>query len=121
MIPIAGNGSAAGTSRFLLHDERALDPRFEPIEFILLDPPSQPLKLADRDVKRFLRSLRRGTRAERGSTESAVLAPIEIEVPRATAGMRHVEIAIDSALLRVEVGADVEYVGALVRQLRGSR
>ena len=77
--------------------------------------------VSERTLRWWSSALRRGTRAERGSTESAVLAPIEIEVPRATAGMRHVEIAIDSALLRVEVGADVEYVGALVRQLRGSR
>ena len=77
--------------------------------------------MSERTLRWWSSALRRGTRAERGSTESAVLAPIEIEVPRATAGMRHVEIAIDGALLRVEVGADVEYVGALVRQLRGSR
>lgn len=49
------------------------------------------------------------------------LAPIEIEVPCGPAVARHVEIAIDGAVLRVEVGADVEYVGALVRQLRGTR
>lgn len=67
-------------------------------------------------------ALRRGTRAKRGSIESAVLAPIEIDVPRAAAiSARHVEIAIDGTLLRVEVGTDIEYVSALVRQLRGSR
>lgn len=63
--------------------------------------------------------LRRGTRAERGSVESAI-APIEIAVPRGTR-TSHVEIAIEGTVLRVEVGADVEYVAALVKQLRGAR
>lgn len=64
--------------------------------------------------------LRRGTRAERGLDESVAIAPIEIDVPRG-ARSSHVEVAIEGAVLRVEVGADVEYVAALVKQLRGAR
>ena len=45
---------------------------------------------------------------------------IEIAVPRGTR-TSHVEIAIEGTVLRVEVGADVEYVAALVKQLRGAR
>jgi hypothetical protein len=46
------------------------------------------------------------------------VAPIEIELPRARpAGDAYVEIAVGGAVLRVEVGADVDYVAALVRRL----
>ena len=65
-------------------------------------------------------TLRRGTRAKRGSMELATVAPIEIEVPRsASASSRgaHVEIMTGDVVVRVEVGTDVQYVGALVSAL----
>lgn len=64
--------------------------------------------------------LRRGTRAERGSVTSGAIAPIEIALARG-ARTSHVEVAIEGAVLRVEVGADVEYVATLVKHLRGAR
>jgi transposase-like protein len=66
-------------------------------------------------------TLRRGTRAARGSGEGAV-APIEIELPRArSGGDAYLEIAVGGAVIRVEVGADVDYVAALVRRLEAAR
>lgn len=65
-------------------------------------------------------TLRRGTRASRGSMELAIVAPIEIEVPRragASSRSMHVEIMTGDVVVRVEVGTDVEYVGALVSAL----
>lgn len=76
--------------------------------------------VSERTLRWWSSALRRGTRAERGSIEATVIAPIEIEMPSARSA-KHVEIAIDGAVLRVEVGADVEYVGALVQRLRGPR
>lgn len=78
--------------------------------------------VSERTLRWWSSTLRRGTRAERGSGErTATIAPIEIEVPRAASRARHVEILVDGAVLRAEVGTDVEYVAALVRQLRGAR
>jgi transposase len=62
-------------------------------------------------------ALRRGTRAERGSNETAAIAPIEIALPATVVRTHHVEIAIEGAVVRVEVGADVRYVCDLVRRL----
>jgi hypothetical protein len=76
--------------------------------------------VSERTLRWWSSALRRGTRAARGSSETAI-TPIEIEVPRGSAHAGHLEIAIDGAVLRVAVGADVEYVSALVKQLRGAR
>jgi hypothetical protein len=44
------------------------------------------------------------------------ITPLEITLP--TAGTtQHVEIAMEGALVRFEVGADVDYIAALVRRL----
>lgn len=65
-------------------------------------------------------TLRHATRAARGSTQWVPLAPIEIDVSRiahAASRISHVEIAVSGVVVRVEVGADVEYVRALVAAL----
>lgn len=77
--------------------------------------------MGERTLRWWSSALRRGTRAQRGSHEATAIAAIEIEVPRNAERAGQVEIAIDGAVLRVEIGADVEYVAALARQLRGSR
>jgi transposase len=73
--------------------------------------------LSARTLSWWSSTLRRGTRAERGSSETAI-APIEIALPT-TRAAQHVEIAIEGAVVRVEVGADVDYVASLVRRLAG--
>jgi hypothetical protein len=55
------------------------------------------------------------TRAERGSNETAI-TPIEIALPASSAA-RHVEIAVEGAVVRVEVGTNVDFVAELVRRL----
>jgi hypothetical protein len=60
-------------------------------------------------------ALGRDTRASHGSPG---IEPIEISVAT-TARSSGVEIAVGGAVLRCEVGADVDYVAALVRALRG--
>jgi hypothetical protein len=60
--------------------------------------------------------LGRDTRAGHGTT---AIEPIEIAVvPSAPKGMASsVEVAIGEAVVRCEIGADVEYIAALVRAL----
>jgi transposase len=65
-------------------------------------------------------TLRRATRVSRGQSQLVPLAPIEIEVPRIAntiSRISHVEIAVSGVIVRVEVGTDVHYVGALVAAL----
>ena len=71
--------------------------------------------VSERTLSWWSSTLRRGTRAERGLHETAI-TPIEIALP-ATTVAHHVEIAIEGAVVRVEVGADVDYVCELVRRL----
>ena len=63
--------------------------------------------------------LRHGTRAKHGSS---ALIPLEIALPsdavRTTAGT--IEIVVGEAVVRCDIGADIEYVVALVVALRGS-
>lgn len=73
--------------------------------------------VTERTLSWWSSTLRRGTRAERGSMETTAIAPIEIEMPRDAAHSRLVGIEVDGAVLRVEVGTDVEYVCELVRGL----
>lgn len=76
--------------------------------------------VSDRTLAWWSSTLRHGTRATRGSMVLATVAPIEIEVPRVTivpARNSAVEIAVADIVVRVEVGTDVEYVGALVAAL----
>jgi hypothetical protein len=62
-------------------------------------------------------ALRRGTRAQRGST---TIAPIEIALPRSEPrGL--VEVAVGGAVVRVPSGTDVEYVAELVRRIASAR
>lgn len=77
--------------------------------------------VSERTLRWWSSTLRRGTRAERGSVETIALAPIEIEVPRRAATSARVEIEVGGAVVRVEVGADVEYVCELVRRLGAAR
>lgn len=60
-------------------------------------------------------AMRRGTRAERGMPETA-MTPIEIALPT-RAATQHAEIAVAGAVVRVEIGADLDYVCELVRRL----
>src|SRR5512134_59333 len=64
--------------------------------------------LSARTLSWWSSTLRRDTRAERGSDRKPVTA-IEIALPPASAA-RHIEIAIGGAVVRVEVGSDVDYV-----------
>ena len=59
--------------------------------------------------------LGRDTRAEHGA---AKLVPLEVTVASAVSRDVTLEIAVGSAIVRCEVGADVSYVAALVRALR---
>ena len=62
--------------------------------------------------------LGRDTRAMHGST---AIVPIEIAVTRGRgAGSGVFEVIVGQAAVRCDIGTDVEYVGALVRALRGS-
>jgi transposase len=67
-------------------------------------------------------------RATRAGRESTSLVPLEVRVaapapvalrPASRGGP--IEIAVGASLVRVEVGTDVEYVGALVAQLGAAR
>jgi len=78
--------------------------------------------VSDRTLLFWSSTLRRGTRAERGSSStratSTAIAPIEIELPRPMAVSRsRVEIAIGEAVVSAEVGTDPEYLGALCAAL----
>src|SRR5687767_9376711 len=64
--------------------------------------------LSARTLSWWSSSLRRGTRAERGLPETA-MTPIEIALPSRPV-TQHLEIAVADAVVRVEVGADLEYV-----------
>jgi len=61
-------------------------------------------------------ALGRDTRAAHGST---AIEPIEIAVAPSTLNRMAspVEVAIGEAVVRCEIGADVEYIAALVRAL----
>ena len=72
--------------------------------------------LSARTLSWWSSTLRRGTRAERGLLETA-MTPIEIALPARTT-THHVEIAVGDAVVRAEVGADLDYVCELVRRLR---
>jgi len=50
------------------------------------------------------------------------MVPIEIAVPgnRGEAGSSVFEVVVGDAVVRCDVGTDVEYVASLVRTLRGS-
>ena len=63
--------------------------------------------------------LGRDTRAGHGSAE---IVPIEIAVPRGSGEARAsvFEVVFGDAVVRCDVGTDVEYVASLVRTLRGS-
>jgi len=63
--------------------------------------------------------LGRDTRAQHGAVE---IKPIEISVSAAggRSGTGMFEVAVGDAVLRCDVGTDVEYVATLVRTLRGS-
>ncbi len=76
--------------------------------------------VSERTLTWWSSMLRRGTRALRGSAKTTAIAPIEIEVPRAASASADtllVEIAVGEVVVRVAVGADVEYVRSLVTAL----
>jgi hypothetical protein len=75
--------------------------------------------VSPRTLRWWSSALSRGTRAVRGQAEMSP-APIEIILP-AEQARAHVEISVQGAVLRVEVGTDAAYVGALVQALRGVR
>jgi hypothetical protein len=75
--------------------------------------------VSPRTLRWWSSALSCGTRAERGQAEMGP-APIEILLP-AEQARAHVEISVEGAVLRVEVGTDAAYVGALVQALRGVR
>jgi len=76
--------------------------------------------VGERTLRWWSSALRRDTRAERGSAE-----PIAIELgasaPSIASASTMLEIAIGAALVRLEVGTDVAYVAALVRELGRER
>jgi hypothetical protein len=78
--------------------------------------------VSDRTLLWWSSTLRRGTRAERGSksTTPPIPVPIEIELPRGLTDRRRVEIAVGGLVVRAEVGTDPDYLGALCLAL-GSR
>ncbi len=57
MIPIAGDGRAAGRARFLLHDQAAFDAHFEALQLLRFDALGQASELTQRDVQGFLARL----------------------------------------------------------------
>jgi hypothetical protein len=71
-------------------------------------------ELSVHSVRWWSSALGRDSRASHGSSE---IQPIEIAVAATPRGSG-VEIAVGGAVLRCEVGADVDYVAALVRALR---
>lgn len=77
--------------------------------------------VSERTLLWWSSTLRRGTRAERGSSSTrattTAIVPIEIELPRPTASRSRVEIAIGEAVVSAEVGTDPEYLGALCAAL----
>lgn len=62
-------------------------------------------------------ALRRGTRAQRGSSS---ITPIEIALPTSSA-RAEVEIAVAGAVVRFASGTDAEYVAELVRRIGSAR
>ena len=74
--------------------------------------------VSERTLRGRSSTLRRDTRAVRGSTARGS-EPIEIALPPVNGAPSQVEIALEGAVLRFDVGADVEYLRALVLALRG--
>jgi hypothetical protein len=78
--------------------------------------------VVERTLRWWSSTLRRDTRAKRGSPR---IEPIAIELvpsaPTFASPGGAIEIAIGCAHLRVEVGTDVAYVAALVRELGEER
>jgi transposase-like protein len=62
--------------------------------------------------------LRRGTRAEHGSSTPAAIE-IALDEVRTLSTAGFVEVAVGGAVIRCAVGTDAMYVAALVRALRG--
>ncbi len=60
MIPIAGDRAAARRTRFLLHDQAALDAGLEPGQLVGSHARGQPGQFAQRHVERLLRALGAG-------------------------------------------------------------
>lgn len=78
--------------------------------------------LSARTLSWWTSALRRDTRAARGSGEAVEVAPIEIALPaRAQREDGRLEIAVGGAVLRIDVGTDVDYVAELVWRLAGTR
>lgn len=78
--------------------------------------------VVERTLQWWSSTLRRDTRAERGSPR---IEPIAIELvpsaPTFASSGGPIEIAVGRARLSVEVGTDVAYVAALVRELGEER
>lgn len=74
--------------------------------------------VSERTLRWWSSALRRDTRAERGSKANGP-EPIEIALSSASRAPSYVELAVEGAVLRFEVGANVEYLRALVIALRG--
>ncbi len=79
-------------------------------------------RVVERTLRWWSSALRRDTRAERGSPR---IEPIAIELvssaPTFASSGGSIEIAVGRARLRVDVGTDVVYVAALVRELGEER
>lgn len=78
--------------------------------------------VVERTLRWWSSTLRRDTRAERGSPR---IEPIAIELvapmPAFASSGGAIEIAVGRARVRVEVGTDVAYIAALVRELGEER
>lgn len=82
--------------------------------------------VSDRTLRWWSSSLKRGSRAARGSSapaESTAIVPIEIELPVSApvAGGSRVAIAVGELVVSAEVGTDPEYLGALCAALGARR
>ena len=57
VVPVRGQRAGPGRGRFLLHDERRLQPGLHALDLFLLDALLQPAQLGQHDVERFLGAL----------------------------------------------------------------
>jgi hypothetical protein len=72
--------------------------------------------VSDRTLRWWAWKLERGTRAKR-ERKMPTPAPIEIALDRPRPRTEQVEVVVGDVLVRVEVGADPEYVALLVNRL----